>query len=82
MGLGKVIGLGVAFVFLLIMAFYGIVDALVAITQGNVFGIPLTGAALAGYLAGSLIWVVIAGVVGWFFISAIKEYRASRKPLQ
>jgi hypothetical protein len=84
MGLGKVIGLGIVFVFLLIMAFFGIVDALVAVTQGSVLGIPLTGSALAGFIAGSLVWVVIAGVVGWLFISAVRQYRASqaRKPLQ
>ena len=84
MGLGKVIGLGVVFTFLLIMAFFGVIDAVVAVTQGSVFGIPLTGAALAGYLFGSLVWVVIAGVVGWLFIRAVREYRASRvgKPLQ
>jgi uncharacterized membrane protein YcaP (DUF421 family) len=84
MGLGKVIGLGIVFVFLLIMSAIGVIDAVVAVTQGSVLGIPLTGAALAGYLAGSLVWVVIAGVVGWLFIRAYKEYRASRagKPLQ
>jgi len=84
MGLGKVIGLGIAFVFLLIVAVIGVVDAVVAVTQGSVLGVPLTGAALAGYMTGSLTWVVIAGVVGWLFIRAIKQYMASqaRKPLQ
>ena len=84
MGLGEVIGLGIVFVFLLIMSVIGVIDALVAVMQGSVFGIPLTGAFLAGYVAGSLVWVVIAGVVGWEFIRAYKKYRASRvgKPLQ
>ena len=84
MGLGKVIGLGIAFVFLLIVAVIGVVDAVVAVTQGSVLGVPLTGTALAGYLLGSLVWVVIAGVVGWLFIRAVRQYRASRvgKPLQ
>jgi uncharacterized integral membrane protein len=82
MGLGKVVGLGIAFVILLIIAFFDVVGTMVAVAQGSVFGVPLTGSVLVGFVAGSLIWVVVAGVLGWLFIRAVRQYRGSRKPLQ
>ena len=80
MGLGKVIGLGVAFVFLVVIAVYAVVYAIAMLS------VYVTPASIGG-LGGSILWVVIAYFVGRKFMKALREYRASRatragKPLQ
>ena len=75
MGLGKVIGLGIAFVFLLSMVIYTFVYDAVAIATGSNYVLPLSG---------GVFWAIITYFVGRKFIKAFRQYRASRvgKPLR
>jgi hypothetical protein len=75
MGLGKVIGWGVAFIFLVVIAVYAVVYAIAMIST------YVTPASIGG-LGGAALWVVIAYFVGRRFVRAVRQYRASRKPLQ
>jgi len=89
MGLGKVIGWGVAFVFLLFVTISGTISGVLeliatAIQNGYVVVGPGLIIAMIGYLTGAGIFAFITYLVGKRFVRAIKEYRASRvgKPLQ
>ena len=75
MGLGKVIGWGVAFVFLLSMVIYTFAYDAVAIATGSNYVLPLSG---------GVFWAVITYFVGRRFVRVVRQYRASRvgKPLQ
>jgi hypothetical protein len=80
MGLGRVIGWGVAFVFLAVIAVYAVVYAIAMLS------VYVTPASIGG-LGGAALWAVIAYFVGKKFMKALREYRASkasrvRKPLQ
>ena len=80
MGLGKVIGWGVAFAFLVIISVYAVVYAIAMLS------VYVTPASIGG-LGGSILWMAIAYFVGRRFVRALREYRASRasrvgKPLQ
>ena len=80
MGLGKVIGWGVAFAFLVVISVYAVVYAIAMLS------VYVTPASIGG-LGGSILWMVIAYFVGRRFVRAVREYRASRttkpgKPLQ
>jgi uncharacterized protein (DUF2062 family) len=81
MGLGKVFGWGIAFVFLLGVTITGFADVVTTITQSSV---PITIPFLVGAVGATVIWAIITYFVGRRFIRAIKQYRASRtgKPLQ
>jgi uncharacterized integral membrane protein len=76
MGLGKVIGLGIAFIILLLATINGIIYGFAYVAQGA--PIPF----LAGYYGAATIFVLITYFVGRRFVRAIRQYRASRKPLQ
>ena len=77
MGLGKVIGWGVAFIFLAVVAVYAVAYAIAMLS------VYITPASIGG-LGGAVLWAVIAYFVGKKFMKALREYRASRvgKPLQ
>jgi hypothetical protein len=75
MGLGKVIGWGIAFVFLLGVTITGFAET-AAMAQS---GVSIPG--LVALVGGATIWAIITYFVGRKFIRAIKEYRA-KKPLQ
>jgi uncharacterized integral membrane protein len=81
MGLGKVIGLGIAFIILLLATINGIIDGFAYVAQGA--SIPF----LVGYYGAAAIFVLITYFVGRRFVRAVRQYRGSRaskpgKPLQ
>ena len=89
MGLGKVIGLGIAFIFLLVptigATISGVLELIATATQnGYVVVGPGLIIAMIGYLFGAGIFAFITYLVGKRFVRALREYRASRvgKPLQ
>jgi len=75
MGLGKVIGWGITFVFLLSMVIYTFAYDAVAIATGSNYVLPLSG---------GIFWAIITYFVGRKFMNALREYRTSQtgKPLQ
>jgi uncharacterized protein (DUF2062 family) len=82
MGLGKVIGWGVAFIILLFLL---IGASIITLAQDLAYGAPIPY--VIGNLLGMAIFALITYFVGRRFVRAIKEYRASRttkpgKPLQ
>jgi len=78
MGLGKVIGLGIAFIILLLATINGIIDGFAYVAQGASILF------LVGYYGAAAIFVLITYFVGRGFVRAVRQYRASRsgKPLQ
>jgi glucan phosphoethanolaminetransferase (alkaline phosphatase superfamily) len=78
MGLGKVVGLGIAFIILLLATISGIIDGFAYAAQGA----PILF--LVGYYGAAAIFVLITYFVGRRFVRAVRQYRASRvgKPLQ
>ena len=87
MGLAKVIGLGIAFIILLVgtigATIKGVLEIIATIMQYGYVGLGLI-AFFMGYGTGVAIFALITYFVGKRFVRAIKEYRASRvgKPLQ
>jgi hypothetical protein len=87
MGLGKVIGLGIAFIVLLIptigVAINGVLEAIATAIQYGYVGLGLI-LYMVGYMIGVGFFVFITYLVGKVFIKALREYKASRvgKPLQ
>jgi len=75
MGLGKVVGWGIAFVFLIGVTLSTLANVLDTMAQYS--AIPL------GWLIASLgavaLWAVITYFVGRRFVRAVRQYRASRK---
>jgi hypothetical protein len=89
MGLGKVIGLGIVFVFLLIgtisATITGVLEIIAtAIHNGYIYVGPSLILSSAGYLTGAGIFAFITYLMGKRFVRAVRQYKASqaRKPLQ
>jgi uncharacterized protein (DUF2062 family) len=84
MGLGKVIGWGVAFMFLLGVTITSFADVLGMVMQASLNGMPISLGWLVASLGAGALWAIITYFVGRRFVRAIKQYRASRagKPLQ
>jgi membrane protein implicated in regulation of membrane protease activity len=79
MGLGKVIGWGVAFIILLFLL---IGASIITLAQDLAYGAPILY--LIGNLFGMAIFAIITYFVGRRFVRAVRQYKASqaRKPLQ
>ncbi len=89
MGLGKVIGLGIAFMVLLIPTIGATISGILEIIASAIHnGYIHVGSglilSLTGYMFGAVFFAFITYLVGKVFIKAYKEYFASqaRKPLQ
>jgi uncharacterized protein (DUF2062 family) len=81
-GLGKVIGWGVAFMFLLGVTITSFANVLGMVMQDSLNGIPISLGWLVASLGAGALWAFITYLVGRRFIRAVRQYRASRKPLQ
>ena len=87
MGLGKVIGLGIAFIVLLIptigTAINGVLEVIATAIQYGYVGLGLI-LYMIGYMFGVGIFAFITYLVGKAFIRAIKGYKISKtaKPTQ
>ena len=79
MGLGRVIGWGVAFIVLLFLL---VGASIITLAQDLAYGAPIPY--IIGNLLGMAIFALITYFVGRRFVRALREYRASRvgKPLQ